>query len=164
MGNILGRVKVEQSKVALNEEFGKFDEKVLHPGCHCVPWCLGIHIAGHLNLRVEQRDVKCETKTKDNVFLTIIASVHYRALPDKAAEAFYKLSNTNGKIQAYVLMLVLDDVFEQRDNIAKAVEEELAEPMANYGHKIVRTLIVDIKPDANVKFEINDGKIHSINA
>lgn len=39
---------------------------------------------------------------QDNVFVTVVASVQYRALTDKASDAFYKLSNTRGQIQSYV--------------------------------------------------------------
>ncbi|KAL5988577.1 HIR complex subunit [Asimina triloba] len=101
MGQMLCFVQVEQSKVAIKEKFGKFDD-VLQPGCHFLPWCLGSRIGGHLSLRVQQLDVKCETKTKDNVFVTVVASVQFRALAEKAADAYYKLSNTRAQIQAYV--------------------------------------------------------------
>uniref|UniRef100_A0A804MG75 Band 7 domain-containing protein n=1 Tax=Zea mays TaxID=4577 RepID=A0A804MG75_MAIZE len=101
MGEILGLVQVDQSTVAIKENFGKFSE-VLEPGCHFLPWCIGQQIAGYLSLRVRQLDVRCETKTKDNVFVTVVASVQYRALADKASDAFYKLSNTREQIQSYV--------------------------------------------------------------
>lgn len=39
---------------------------------------------------------------QDNVFVTVVASIQYRALSEKASDAFYKLSNTKGQIQAYV--------------------------------------------------------------
>lgn len=39
---------------------------------------------------------------QDNVFVTVVASIQYRALADKATDAFYKLSNTRSQIQAYV--------------------------------------------------------------
>ncbi len=35
-------------------------------------------VAGSLSLRVQQLDVRCETKTKDNVFVTIVISVQYQ--------------------------------------------------------------------------------------
>jgi hypothetical protein len=31
-------------------------------------------VAGHVSLRVQQLDVSCETKTKDNVFVVIVVS------------------------------------------------------------------------------------------
>ncbi|KAG6511172.1 hypothetical protein ZIOFF_029227 [Zingiber officinale] len=172
MGQAFGCVQVDQSTVAVKETFGKFDE-ILDPGCHFLPWCIGQQIAGYLSLRVQQLDVRCETKTKDNVFVTVVASVQYRALAEKASDAFYRLSNTRGQIQSYVFdgnsaqasvpKLNLDDAFEQKNEIAKAVEDELEKvaveclkAMSMYGYEIVQTLIVDIEPDEHVKRAMNE--------
>lgn len=163
MGQSLCCLQVEQSTVAIKETFGKFDD-VLEPGCHVVPWILGKKVAGYLSLRVQQLDVRCETKTKDNVFVTVVASVQYRALANKAADAFYKLSNTREQIQSYVFDVIrasvpklnIDDVFEQKNDIAKAVEDELEKAMSTYGYEIVQTLIVDIEPDEHVKRAMNE--------
>ncbi|TVU06232.1 hypothetical protein EJB05_49433 [Eragrostis curvula] len=170
MGQALGLIQVDQSTVAVKESFGKFDE-ILEPGCHFLPWCIGKQVAGYLSLRVQQLDVRCETKTKDNVFVNVVASVQYRALADKASDAFYRLSNTREQIQSYVFDVIracvpkmnLDDAFEQKNEIAKAVEDELEKAMSMYGYEIVQTLIVDIEPDEHVKRamnEINAGKLH----
>ncbi|XP_052196530.1 hypersensitive-induced response protein 1 [Diospyros lotus] len=163
MGQAFGCVQVDQSTVAVKEHFGKFED-VLEPGCHCLPWCFGYQLAGELSLRVQQLDVRCETKTKDNVFVTVVASIQYRALAEKASDAFYKLSNTKEQIQAYVFDVIrasvpkldLDSAFEQKNDIAKAVEEELEKAMSAYGYEIVQTLIVDIEPDAHVKRAMNE--------
>lgn len=163
MGNAFCCVQVDQSTVAIRERFGKFDQ-VLDPGCHCLPWVLGCQIAGDLSLRLQQLDVRCETKTKDNVFVNEVASVQYHAPAEKASDAFYKLSNTRTQIQAYVFDVIrasvpkldLDDVFEQKNDIAKAVEEELEKAMSAYGYEIVQTLIVDIEPDVHVKRAMNE--------
>ncbi|KAG2578549.1 hypothetical protein PVAP13_6NG203600 [Panicum virgatum] len=152
MGQALGLIQVDQSTVAIKESFGKFDE-ILGPGCHFLPWCIGKQIAGYLSLRVQQLDVRCETKTKDNVFVNVVASVQYRALADKASDAFYRLTNTREQIQSYVFDVIrasvpkmnLDDAFEQKNDIAKAVEDELE-----------KTLIVDIEPDEHVKRAMNE--------
>lgn len=163
MGNLICCVKVDQSTVAMKEKFGKF-EKVLEPGCHFIPWCIGDAVAGTLTLRLQQLDVRCETKTKDNVFVTVVASIQYRALAHNASDAFYKLSNTKSQIQAYVFDVIrasvpklnLDDVFEQKTEVAKAVESELEKAMSAYGFEIVQTLIVDIEPDERVKKSMNE--------
>lgn len=163
MGNLLCCVQVDQSTVAIREQFGKFDS-VLEPGCHCLPWMVGKRIAGHLTLRLQQLDVRCETKTKDNVFVTVVASIQYRPLAGKESDAFYKLTNTRSQIQAYVFdvirasvpKLLLDDAFEQKNDIAKAVEDELEKAMSAYGFEIVQTLIVDIEPDEHVKRAMNE--------
>ncbi|KAL5742259.1 hypothetical protein ACOSP7_028991 [Xanthoceras sorbifolium] len=177
MGSLLCCVKVDQSTVAIRERFGKFD-KVLEPGCHCLPWFLGSQLTGNLSLRLQQLDVRCETKTKvffffpfvtlmfifekevgydlfvlqDNVFVNVVASIQYRALTEKANDAFYKLTNPRTQIQAYVFDVIrasvpklnLDDVFEQKNDIAKAVEEELEKAMSAYGYEIVQRLLLSI--------------------
>ncbi|OIW12438.1 hypothetical protein TanjilG_04187 [Lupinus angustifolius] len=163
MGQALGFYQVDQSNVAIKEHFGKFDD-VLEPGCHCLPWFFGYKIAGGLSLRVQQLNVKCETKTKDNVFVTVVASVQYRAVAEKASDAFYRLTNTRGQIQSYVFDVIrasvpkleLDSVFEQKNDIAKSVENELEKAMSTYGYEIVQTLIIDIEPDVNVKKAMNE--------
>ncbi|KAI6675858.1 hypothetical protein NL676_036654 [Syzygium grande] len=120
---------------AFKERFGKFEE-VLEPGCHFLPWILGYRCAGKLSLRLQQLDVECQTKTKDYEFVSVAAYVQYRALADKAIDAFYKLSNTSNTrrqietymihaIKASVAKLNLDDALERKDEIAKAVEDEL---------------------------------------
>ncbi|XP_026432851.1 hypersensitive-induced response protein 1-like isoform X2 [Papaver somniferum] len=131
--------------------------------CYCYVQVNQSKVA-NITLKVQQLDVKCEIKTKDNVFVNVVASIQYRALGEKASDAFYKLSNTRGQIQAYVFdvrasvpKLILDDVFEQKNDIARAVEEELEKAMSTYGHKIMQTLIVDIEPDLKVNRGMNNA-------
>ncbi|XP_013584051.1 PREDICTED: hypersensitive-induced response protein 3-like [Brassica oleracea var. oleracea] len=163
MGNLLCCVLVKQSDVAIKERFGKF-QKVLNPGLQFVPWVIGDYVAGHLTLRLQQLDVQCETKTKDNVFVTVVASIQYRVLVDKASDAFYRLSNPTSQIKAYVFDVIracvpklnLDDVFEQKNEIAKSVEEELDKAMTAYGYELLQTLIIDIEPDQQVKRAMNE--------
>ncbi|KAJ8574336.1 hypothetical protein K7X08_026141 [Anisodus acutangulus] len=95
-----------------------------------MPWCFGSQF--------QLLDIRCESKTKDNVFVTMVASIQYRALVDKAADAFYKLSNTKEQLQAYVFDVIratvptleLDKVFEQKTEIAKTVGKRLTKNFA----------------------------------
>ncbi len=49
----------------------------------------------------------------------------------------------------------LDDVFERKDDIAHAIRRELEESMNEYGYGIVKALVTDIDPDAEVKHTMN---------
>src|SRR4029078_10862548 len=77
-------------------------------------------VAGKVSLRVQQLNVKIDTKTKDNVIVQIQVSVQFRIKSDGIYDAFYKLEDPAQQITAYVLDLVrsetpsmiLDDVFE----------------------------------------------------
>ncbi|KAJ7531570.1 hypothetical protein O6H91_14G049300 [Diphasiastrum complanatum] len=163
MGQVCCCVQVDQSTLAIKETWGKFDD-VLTPGCHMVNWCFGRNIAGILSLRTQQLNVHCETKTKDNVFVTVVASIQYQAVQNSARDAFYSLTNPREQIQSYVFdvvrssvpKLTLDDFFEQKNDVARAVELELEKAMSTYGYQIVQTLIVDIEPDKTVKHAMNE--------
>ncbi|KAJ3671116.1 hypothetical protein LUZ60_008542 [Juncus effusus] len=163
VGQMLSFARVDQSNIAIKECCGKFNGE-LEPGCHFVPWCFGMEVVGYLSLRVQQLNVTCETKTKDNVFVKVVASVQYKAIANRMYDAFYTLSNPKEQIQSYVFdvlrasipKLSLDDVFEQKNDVARVVEDELAKAMSTYGYEIVQTLIIDIVPDENVKKAMNE--------
>ena len=62
-----------------------------------------------------------------------------------------------GTINLRVMELpVLDDVFSEKDKIAKAVQTELSATIEEYGYAIVKALITDIDPDAKVKHAMNE--------
>jgi len=58
-------------------------------------------------------------------------------------------------VRAEVPKMRLDDVFERKDDIAIAIKEELNEAMMEYGYDIIKTLVTDIDPDAQVKAAMN---------
>jgi regulator of protease activity HflC (stomatin/prohibitin superfamily) len=153
---------VNQQTAAVVQNFGKF-ARVALPGLNFkLPFVETI--AGRINLRVQQLDVKVETKTEDNVFVHIIVAVQYHVLPEKVYEAFYKLSHPDSQITAFVFDVVrarvprikLDDVFEKKDEVADAVKNELAHEMDSFGYSIVKALVTDIEPDHKVKEAMNE--------
>ncbi|EOY21722.1 SPFH/Band 7/PHB domain-containing membrane-associated protein family isoform 2 [Theobroma cacao] len=161
MGNLFCCIQVDQSTVAIKERFGRFDD-VLEPGCHCLPWFLGSQLAGHLSLRLQQLDVRCETKTKDNVFVNVVASIQYRALADKASDAFYKLSNTRTQIQAYVfdaarLRVAANEKAEAEKilQIKRAEGEAESKYLSGLGIARQRQAIVDGLRDSVLGFSVN---------
>ncbi|HRP37212.1 MAG TPA: SPFH domain-containing protein, partial [Candidatus Dojkabacteria bacterium] len=159
---ILSVFTVEQQTVAIVERFGKF-VRMAKPGLNVrIPFI--DRVAGRVTLRIQQLDVKAETKTKDNVFVTVIVSVQYYILPEKVYEAFYKLNNPALQINSYVFdtirarvpKITLDELFERKEEIAQAVKEELNETMVNFGFEILNSLVTDIEPDMKVKEAMNE--------
>ena len=112
---------------------------------------------------VQQLDFVVETKTKDDVFVKVKVSVQFKVIKDKVYDAFYKLDFPQDQITSYVFdvvraevpKMILDDVFEKKDDIAIAVKSELNDAMINYGFDIIKTLVTDIDPDAQVKESMN---------
>ena len=58
-------------------------------------------------------------------------------------------------VRAEVPKLILDDVFIKKDDVAIAVKSEIQEAMTEYGFQIIKTLVTDIDPDAQVKESMN---------
>ena len=152
---------VKQQSAAVVERFGKF-VSIRHSGLQIKIPVID-RVAGRLSLRIQQLDVVVETKTKDDVFVKIKVSVQYKVIKDKVYDAFYKLDYPQDQITSYVFdvvraevpKMILDDVVEKKDDIAVAVKSELNDAMQNYGFDIIKTLVTDIDPDAQVKESMN---------
>ena len=153
---------VQTAQVAIITRFGRF-LRVADPGLNW-KWPFIDSVAAKMSLRVNQISLTMETKTKDNVFVTIPISVQNRVRPEKAFDAFYRLANPAAQIQSYVEQVILghvpgmtlDEVFASQSSIAAAVKQELDADMAGFGYEIVNVLVTDIVPDAKVKSAMND--------
>lgn len=152
---------VKQQSAAIIERFGKF-QSIRHSGLQMkIPFV--DRVAGRLSLKIQQLDVIVETKTLDDVFIRLKVSVQYKVIRDKVFDAFYKLDYPHDQITSYVFDVVraevpkmkLDDVFVKKDDIAIAVKTELNDAMLDYGFDIIKTLVTDIDPDAQVKAAMN---------
>jgi len=152
---------VKQQSAAVVERFGKF-VYVRQSGLQLkIP--IVDSIAGRLSLRIQQLDVVVETKTKDDVFVKLKVSVQFKVIKDKVYDAFYKLDNPADQITSFIFdvvraevpKLILDDVFIKKDDVAIAVKSEIQEAMTEYGFQIIKTLVTDIDPDAQVKESMN---------
>lgn len=143
------------------ERFNKFS-RIAGPGLSVkLPF---VETVQKVDMRVQELPFKIETKTKDNVFVVIPVSVQYQVLADKVADAYYKLTDPQKQIESYVYnvilghvpKLALDEAYLEKDQIAKAVKDELDATMENFGFSIVRALVTDIVPDARVKSAMNE--------
>ena len=152
---------VKQQTAAIIETFGRFSS-VKQSGLQ-VKIPIVQRISGRLSLKIQQLDVIIETKTLDNVFVKLKVSVQFKVIKDKVMDAFYKLDYPHDQITSYVFDVVraevpkmkLDDVFVKKDDVAIAVKAELNDAMVEYGYDIIKTLVTDIDPDAQVKAAMN---------
>lgn len=158
---ITGIYIVQQQFINIIERFGKFH----------VATGAGIHIkipiidriAAKVPLRIQQLDQRISTKTKDNVFVNLQTSVQYRVDPNNVAAAYYELQDPEAQISSYiednirnaVPNLTLDEAFVQKDQLALDVEQTLKESMSSFGYIIIKTLVTDIDPSAEVKNAMN---------
>ena len=154
---------VRQQSVAIIERFGRY-HKTSSSGINFrLP--LGIDkIAARVQLRLLQSEIVVETKTQDNVFVTMNVATQYRVNENNVIDAYYKLMRPEAQIKSYiedalrssVPKLTLDELFEKKDEIALEVQKQVAEEMSTYGYIIVKTLITKVEPDAEVKQSMNE--------
>ena len=156
-------VSVPNDKIALLTHCGKF-KKTASPGFQLVCTPLGYGVAGYATIRVQEVVVSCETKTKDNVFVNIQVAIQYEIIRERVYEAFYSLENPQTQISAYVFdivrsavpSLLLDEVFESKEEIAIQVKQSLLKKIGEFGYKIHQALVTDITPDSKVKDAMNE--------
>lgn len=153
---------VDTQQVAIVQRLGKF-HKIAQAGINLKIPILD-QIVVRMSLRVEQLIAKIETKTQDNVFVTIPVAIQYRVLPEHVYDAFYRLTDPERQIESYVYngilghvpKMKLDDAFENQGTIADDVKAILDGSMKDFGYEIVKVLVTDIIPDEHVKAAMND--------
>jgi regulator of protease activity HflC (stomatin/prohibitin superfamily) len=153
---------VETAQVAIVQRLGKF-ARVAGPGLNWKTPFIET-VVRRMSMKVQQFDVKVETKTQDNVFVQIPVSIQYKVIPDSVEAAFYKLTDPVKQIESMVYNVVLghvpkmklDDTFLNQAAIANDLRDSLDGSMKEYGYSIVKVLISDIVPDQKVKAAMND--------
>ena len=154
---------VRQQTFAIIERWGKFT-RVVGPGLHLkVP--IMDRVAGRVSIRVQELNVSIKTKTNDNVFVDLLIAVQYFVDgEDKVWDAFYRLTNPQAQMESWIFDnvrakvpgMILDSVFENKEEIAKEIEVSLSARLSEYGYKLVRALVNDIQPDKGVADAMNE--------
>jgi regulator of protease activity HflC (stomatin/prohibitin superfamily) len=155
-------ITVQSSEIGIVEKFGKYSQSK-QPGFSCMMWPLECLVA-RVSLRLQDFTVKCETKTKDNVFVYMTASVQYQVISDEIYKAHYILARPEEQMKAYIFDVIraelprlsLDESFAQKDELSFEVKKHLEEVMTSYGYKIMSVLITDIAPDPKVRDAMNE--------
>jgi len=160
---VLAIFLVRQQTFAVIERWGKFNRTV-GPGIHLkVP--IMDRVAGRVSVRVQELNVSIKTKTNDNVFVDLLIAVQYFVDgEDKVWDAFYRLTNPQAQMESWIFDnvrakvpgMILDSVFENKEEIAKEIEDSLSARLSEYGYKLVRALVNDIQPDKGVADAMNE--------
>jgi regulator of protease activity HflC (stomatin/prohibitin superfamily) len=155
---------VQQQTAAIIERFGKY-VRTAGAGIHLkIPF--GIEsVVAKPTLRIQQLDLEMQSKTKDDVTVTLKLAIQY-AVPsiDKIYDSYYKLVDHRKQIEAWVFdvvrskvpTLLINGVYENKDEIAKDVEDTLKDRMHLYGFQIVRVLVNDVIPPDKVLQAMNE--------
>jgi regulator of protease activity HflC (stomatin/prohibitin superfamily) len=154
---------VKQSNAAVIESCGAYKAPPQPAGCFWMIPCVH-QIAATVSLRICQIKVSCETKTKDNVFVTCEVAVQYKTIMEHVYEAHYNLSEPRAQIRSYVEDVIrgsipaqtLDHVFAAKNELSEKIMEKLTVEMKEFGFEIIQALITDLAPDMTVKAAMNE--------
>lgn len=156
-------VITKQKEAFLVERLGKF-QSIRRAGFSLIIPFID-RIAYKQDLRINELTVDIETITKDKVSVHISVAVQYyiKDTPESIKNSAYELSNFRQQIRSYVFDEIraevpkkeLDQVFENKEDIEKAVKTGLSGAIEQYGFIIQNALVVDIDPDPNVKDAMN---------
>lgn len=148
---------VPQQDMYIIERFGKYLETA-DSGLHFkIP--LVDKVASKMPLRTMQLNVAVETKTQDNVFVSVATSVQYKVEKDDVKRAFYELDDPEAQLRSYLEdalrsalpKLSLDDAFAKKDDIAQDVQSTIQKEMDAFGYSVQKTLVTSIDPSDEIK-------------
>lgn len=96
--------------------------------------------------------------------MTATVAVQQSVSAQNVESAMYKLTDVHAQIDSYVSdvvrssvpMMVLDEAFEKKDDISNAVQEKLTKEMAAFGFIIHKSLVTEMKPNAEVMQSMNE--------
>lgn len=157
----MGAFTVGQQEAVIVQRLGKF-QKTARAGLHFIIPFVDQRV-GRINLRIRELDIPGQFKTRDNVFVDIMIRVQYSVLPERVADAFYKLAAPEQQITAFVLNVVrgevakmeLREIFEHQDSVGDAVNQQLSLRMAEFGFEIHNSLVNEIQPAVEVVRSLN---------
>lgn len=146
---------INQGNQALVERLGKY-HKTLKPGINFIVPFLDI-IVWEETTREQVLDIEPqEAITKDNVSLKVDAIVYWKIFDLK--KAYYEIENLVTAIDKLVLTTLrseiggmeLKDTFSNRKKINQVILQDLDEATENWGVKVIRVEIQEIKPAQTV--------------
>lgn len=156
-------VITKQKQAKIIERLGKFHSIRRAGFSMIIPFI--DRVAYLQDLRINELSVDIETITKDKVSVHITVAVQYyiKDSSESIMNSAYELSNFRQQIRSYVFdeiraevpKKLLDEVFENKEDIEMAVKTGLSGAIEKYGFIIQNALVVDIDPDPNVKDAMN---------
>lgn len=160
-------IAVPQDKWVIMEKFGKAD-RLLEPGltiagidaCGC---CIAFR---SVSSRVEQNMCNVHTQTKDNVFVTLKIAVQQVVAEgeENIWKAMYVLADVYKQVDAFVAAVVrsqvprwtIDELFEHTHQISQEVEATVRKEMGQFGFRVLKALVLDVTPNADVMSSMNE--------
>ena len=152
---------VRQETAALVERFGRF-VRVARPGLRLrIPFIE--RVARRISMQVQVRKVEVESKSKDDVFVTLPLIVQFRVTQGREADAFYLSAEpaaildaiVSDVVRAIAPTMLLDEIFTSREDLVREVTNRVQESMIKFGYDVLSVQLIDVYPDKRVAEAMN---------
>lgn len=153
---------VSTSEVAVIEQCGAFNHYAeAGLACYPYPFC---YMGERISLKVTKLDVSLNTKTIDNVFVTVRVTVNMQVKKDDMYKAFYAVSYPTFQLSQYikdglrsaVCTMTLDDAYAGKQEISDYLIQHLQKTFNDFGYTLMSVLITEIEPDKRVMDAMNE--------
>lgn len=134
------------------ERLGKYS-RTLGPGLHFMVPILD-RVVAQQDLRVHEVTSKIDVKTKDDAFITLPVSLMTQVDASNASKAHYALSGKTSQgvhpavttvalnaLRGVAAGMMLQELYSDRDSMAREVMERTKERLADYGYELVGVLV-----------------------
>eukprot|EP00802_Teleaulax_amphioxeia_P020368 Tamp_20650.p1 GENE.Tamp_20650~~Tamp_20650.p1 ORF type:complete len:361 (-),score=51.95 Tamp_20650:104-1114(-) len=157
---------VDQAEKGVVQMFGKFSS-VKDPGCSMILW--PIAELTPVSTRVLQINVQTETKTRDNVTISVVTAIQFSVGDThKDVEDFFtKISNPKQVIEGYVddtlrsriPQLSLDEAFFKTQDLVESVRETINKGIKPYGIIVHNVLLTHLSPNDEILRSMNSVNV-----
>ena len=152
---------VDTAERGVVKTFGKFS-RIAEPGLTCIQWPLQSMCS--VSIRVTNLEMTTDTKTRDNVTLTLKTSIQFSIDPKRVDDFHFKLTNYKQQMEAYVDHIVrgeiprmdLDDVYSAKAELADTIRKGITDELSEFGILVRHCFLTDIAPDKSVLHAMNE--------
>lgn len=153
--------EIEQSYEGLMERFGKY-VKTVKPGLQYMNPCTESILK--IDMKTQIIDLsKQSILTKDNISITLDASVYYKIVDSKRAQ--YRVKNVQEAVQYLTFSTlrntcgqhVLQDLLEKRLEVTASIQRNIEEHVDEWGVKIEQIFIKDILLSPEMQFSLSSA-------
>jgi len=153
-------VCVDEGTVGVVQRCGAYQGWVA-PGMVWI--CPLMHTVTPVSIAMKQEKIDTDCKTKDNVTVTVTTAVQYYVERNRVEEAVFIVEDgpalirtgVNNVVRSELPGLDLDEAYENKEALAKAVLEKIRPAMQEVGYYIRDILVTDLHPDRMVLQSMN---------
>lgn len=154
---------LQEKEEVLVQSFGKYVKTVKDAGPHLImPWQ---NIAARVGMALQQVEDQLNTKTKDDIFVSIPIKMHLQVVDSKkfVYDSDKPIEQVMARVNATVKQLVSNmefiELYKTREQISEMAREKVGKEISDlYGVKLIDVIVDEPQADAQAKASFSGVK------